>query len=101
MKSLSRNPGARMTEHEVLAEIVIQALERSFPEFKDLDGKEKKHELAKEASKYFYDNFGVPVTHRTIRYWLEGSSLPNAVHLSTLVMMQPKLFLGHWFGVRR
>lgn len=84
-----------MTEADVLADIVARALWMSFPEEHCEDG------IANAAAPYFRNKFGEPISPRTIKYWLRGETLPSAMHLSALVMMQPKLFMAHWFKVKR
>ena len=41
---------------------------------------------------------GDPINPRTIMYWLEGVTLPNAVHLVTLIQMCPLSFLKAFIG---
>ncbi len=84
--------GAHMTEADALSDLVVRALWASFPGEHSNDG------LSAAAAPYFRNRFGEPISPRTVKYWLEGQSLPSALHLSTLVMMQPKLFLSHWLG---
>ncbi len=92
VKSLSENDRAAI-ERRALADVVIRALWESFPEAASED------ELAELARPYFRNaRTGEPISERTIKYWLRGETLPSALHLSALVMMQPRLFLGHWLG---
>lgn len=85
VKSLSNS--AHHTEHDVIADLVIRALWKSFPEC------HSESEVAEEAAPYFRDKRGEPINPRTVRYWLRGETLPSALHMMTLAGMQPKLFL--------
>lgn len=91
-KLLSESERLHKTQDEVLAEIVEKALWKSFPEEHSEEG------IAVAAAPYFRNKHGEPISPRTIRYWLRRQTLPSALHLSTLVMMQPKLFLSYWLG---
>jgi hypothetical protein len=86
-KRLSRNAGAHLTEHDVISDIVVNALWKSFPEC------HSENEIAEAAAPYFRDRYGNPISTRTVRNWLRGEVLPSALHLMTLAGMQPKLFL--------
>lgn len=77
----------------LLRDAVNRALWKSFPECSS------EEEVSEAARAYFRnERTGEPISARTIRYWLQGDTLPGAVHLSTLVMMQPRLFMSFWFG---
>lgn len=91
-KKLSENSRGCETEADALAYLVSRALWLSFPEEHSEDA------LADAAAPYFRNKRGEPISPRTVKYWLRGDTLPSALHLSTLVMMQPKLFLGFWLG---
>lgn len=93
MKSLAPGRGAHMTEHEALRSLVIEALWKSFPECAN------EPEIAECATEYFRDKHGNPISARTIRYWLRGDTLPHAIHMRTLFMMQPAMFMAAWLGV--
>lgn len=95
MKNLAGSSGAHLTEADVLSDMVVKALWASFPEEHSEDG------LSAAATPYFRNRKGEPISQRTIKYWLRKETLPSALHLSTLVMMQPKIFLGFWLGVQR
>lgn len=84
--------GAHLTSADVLADLVVTAL---WKEFGEGAGNSEKS-LADAASHYFRDRNGKPISSRTIQYWLRGQTLPSALHLSALVIMQPGVFLGHW-----
>jgi hypothetical protein len=90
VKSLSNS--AHHTEHDVIADLVIRALWKSFPEC------HSESEIADAAAPYFRDKRGDPINPRTIRYWLRGETLPSALHLAALIKMQPGLFLSRWLG---
>jgi len=92
LKNISGNSRLHLTEQEVLADIVVRALWLSFPAEASEDA------IAEAASPYFRARDGSPINKRTVKYWLRGETLPSALHLSTLVMMQPHLFIGHWLG---
>lgn len=79
-------------DNGALSAVVIKALWASFPEEHSEDA------VAEAATPYFRNKEGDPISKRTIKYWLRGDTLPSALHLSTLVMMQPKMFIGFWFG---
>ena len=70
--------------------MVVKALWKSFPEA------HSEESIAEAAAPYFRNRRGDPISPRTIKYWLRGETLPSAVHLSTLVMMQPKMFMAFW-----
>lgn len=90
-KSLA-GKGARFTEHDVMADLVKRALKKSFPDETSEDA------IAEAARDFFRNKRGEPVSARTIRYWLDGETLPSAIHLATLIQMQPKVFLSVWLG---
>lgn len=92
MKAFSENARSHLTEHEVLADLVIRALWKSFPECSS------EEEITEAARPYFRNKYGDPISGRTIKYWLRGETLPSALHIAALVGMQPTLFLGHWLG---
>ncbi|WP_158966223.1 hypothetical protein [Chachezhania sediminis] len=79
-------------EEQALKKLVVKALWTEFP------GHQSEKGLADEACHYFRDKKGDPISPRTVRYWLREETLPSAVHLSALVIMQPMMFMGHWLG---
>jgi len=79
-------------EERALKKLVVKALWTEFP------GHQSEKGLAEEACHFFRDKKGDPISPRTVRYWLREETLPSAVHLSALVIMQPAMFLGHWLG---
>jgi len=83
-----------ITENEMLSKLVIKALWQAFPQASSEEA------IAEAASPYFRNKNGEHISPRTIRYWLRGETLPSAVHLSALVMMQPKVFLSAWLGLQ-
>lgn len=96
LKNISDNPAFdefRATDADALSTLVQKALWLSFPEEHSEEG------VAEAAAPYFRTKKGDAISPRTVRYWLRGETLPSALHLSTLVVMQPKLFLGFWLGV--
>jgi len=95
VKHLAPTAGAHMTERDALSDLVVSALWASFPECAN------EPEIADAARHYFRDKMGNPVSSRTIRYWLRGETQPSAIHLQTLFMMQPRLFMSAWLGVRK
>ncbi len=93
VKSLSKNTRiAHFMHHDAMSELVAKALWASFPDCAS------ELEIAEQAAPYFRNKNGEPISERTIRYWLRGETLPSALHLSALMMMQPTLFLSNLFG---
>ena len=90
---LQRGIGPQQIEHAVLDLIAAgwEGDDAGFDPFSE-------DALADAAAPYFRNKRGEPISPRTVKYWLRGDTLPSALHLSTLVMMQPKLFLGFWLG---
>lgn len=93
-KSLSKSKGAHLTDSDVLADVVVHALWASFPKEATEDG------IANAACRHFLNRRGKPISPRTVTYWLRRETLPSAVHLSRLVLMQPKMFLTFWRGLK-
>lgn len=83
--------GAHLTWHDVLAEMVVRALWAEFPGASE-------NEVAEMACEYFIDKYGKPVSARTVRNWLRKENMPGGVHLTTLMLMQPTIFLNQMFG---
>ncbi len=94
MKDLAYSCGVAGHPHgkEALSEVIIRALWKSYPNLTSEDA------IAEEAAKDFRNDDGSPVSKRTIKYWLRGQTLPSVLHFSTLVMMQPRMFMVFWFG---
>ena len=83
--------GAHLTEHDVLADMVVRALWAEFPATSEFG-------VADQARHYFRDKRGEPVSLRTIQNWLRKDNLPSAAHFAALMVMQPAIFLSQLLG---
>jgi hypothetical protein len=92
-KNIYENARGDLTRDEALADLVIRALWKSFP------GEASEEAIANAATLYFRNpKTGEPISAKTIKYWLRGDTLPQAIHFVTLAQMQPRMFLGQIFG---
>lgn len=77
-----------LTEYEAKMGRVIAALWRAFPEAVS------ENDLATRAAPYFRKRCGAAIDPRTVRLWLNGTSMPSSEYILVLIGMVGAEFFG-------